>query len=142
MHHRYQRHRWQICRRCQCQWLQNCRRYQRDRRQMCHRYQRHRRQILPTVSLVLLTVLRIHVILGWIRIRILGSMPLTNGSGSGSATPVVDTGGNDTGGKFAACFNDTGGNLPPVSTTAAANLPPVSMTPVANNGNNMRLLRP
>jgi hypothetical protein len=28
-------------------------------------------------------VLRIHKILGWIRIRILGSMPLTNGSGSG-----------------------------------------------------------
>ncbi len=27
-------------------------------------------------------VLRIHDILGWIRIRILGSMPLTNGSGS------------------------------------------------------------
>ncbi len=29
-------------------------------------------------------VLRIHDILGWIRIRIRGSMPLTNGSGSGS----------------------------------------------------------
>jgi hypothetical protein len=29
-------------------------------------------------------VLRIHAILGWIRIRIRGSMPLTNGSGSGS----------------------------------------------------------
>ena len=28
-------------------------------------------------------VLRIHAILGWIRIRILGSMPLTNVSGSG-----------------------------------------------------------
>ncbi len=28
-------------------------------------------------------VLRIHDMLGWIRIRILGSMPLTNGSGSG-----------------------------------------------------------
>jgi hypothetical protein len=28
-------------------------------------------------------VLRIHDILGWIRIRIRGSMPLTNGSGSG-----------------------------------------------------------
>jgi hypothetical protein len=27
-------------------------------------------------------VLRIHDILGWLRIRILGSMPLTNGSGS------------------------------------------------------------
>jgi hypothetical protein len=27
-------------------------------------------------------VLRIHDILGWIRIRIRGSMPLTNGSGS------------------------------------------------------------
>ncbi len=31
-------------------------------------------------------VLRIHDILGWIRIRILGSMPLTNGSGSGSGS--------------------------------------------------------
>jgi hypothetical protein len=30
------------------------------------------------------SVLRIHDILGWIRIRIRGSMPLTNGSGSGS----------------------------------------------------------
>jgi hypothetical protein len=30
----------------------------------------------------LMAVLRIHDILGWIRIRILGSMPLTNGSGS------------------------------------------------------------
>jgi len=29
-------------------------------------------------------VLLIHDILGWIRIRIRGSMPLTNGSGSGS----------------------------------------------------------
>jgi hypothetical protein len=29
-----------------------------------------------------LAVLRVHDILGWIRIRILGSMPLTNGSGS------------------------------------------------------------
>ncbi len=32
---------------------------------------------------VLKTVLRIHDILGWIRIRIRGSMPLTNGSESG-----------------------------------------------------------
>ncbi len=31
-------------------------------------------------------VLRIHAILGWIRIRIRGSMPLTNGSGSGSGS--------------------------------------------------------
>jgi hypothetical protein len=30
------------------------------------------------------SVLRIHAIFGWIRIRIRGSMPLTNGSGSGS----------------------------------------------------------
>jgi hypothetical protein len=30
------------------------------------------------------TVLRIHDIFGWIRIRIRGSMPLTNGSVSGS----------------------------------------------------------
>jgi hypothetical protein len=33
-----------------------------------------------------LSVLRIHDILGWIRIRILGSMPLTNGSGFGSGS--------------------------------------------------------
>jgi hypothetical protein len=32
------------------------------------------------------TVLRIHDILGWIRIRIRGSMPLTNGSGFGSGS--------------------------------------------------------
>ena len=44
VHHRYQRHRWQICHRCQ-----------RRRRQNCHRYQRHRRQILSPVPLVLLT---------------------------------------------------------------------------------------
>ncbi len=31
-------------------------------------------------------MLRIHDILGWIRIRILGSMPLTNGSGFGSGS--------------------------------------------------------
>ncbi len=43
MHHRYQRHRWQICHRCQRHWRQNC----------C-RYQRHRRQIFPPISLVLL----------------------------------------------------------------------------------------
>ncbi len=34
-------------------------------------------------SAFLIPVLRIHDILGWIRIRILGSMPLTNGSGFG-----------------------------------------------------------
>jgi hypothetical protein len=34
-----------------------------------------------------LPVFRIHDILGWIRIR--GSMPLTNGSGSGSWTRVL-----------------------------------------------------
>ncbi len=44
VHHRCQRHRWQIC-----HW------YQRHRRQVCHRYQRHRRQILPPVPLMLLT---------------------------------------------------------------------------------------
>ncbi len=43
MHHRYQRHRWQICHRCQ-----------RHRRQNCCRYQLHRRQIFPPISLVLL----------------------------------------------------------------------------------------
>ncbi len=35
-------------------------------------------------------VLRIHVILGWIRIRIRGAMPLTNGSGSGSWIRILD----------------------------------------------------
>ncbi len=39
---------------------------------------------LKRVYVGLITVLRIHDILGWIRIRIRGSMPLTNGSGSGS----------------------------------------------------------
>ncbi len=36
------------------------------------------------VNSLLWAVLRTHDILGWIRIRIRGSMPLTNGSGSGS----------------------------------------------------------
>ncbi|MFN9980627.1 MAG: hypothetical protein ACK53Y_11955, partial [bacterium] len=31
-------------------------RYQRHRRQICHRYQRHRRQILPPVPIVLLNL--------------------------------------------------------------------------------------
>jgi hypothetical protein len=43
---------------------------------------RFRIQIWIRESPLLPTVLRIHDILGWIRIR--GSMPLTNGSGSGS----------------------------------------------------------
>ncbi len=43
VHHRYQRHRWQICYRCQ--W---------HRRQNCNRCQRHPRQTFPPVSLVLL----------------------------------------------------------------------------------------
>ncbi len=42
VHHRYQRHRWQICHRCQ-----------RHRQQNCFWYQLHRRRILPPVSLVL-----------------------------------------------------------------------------------------
>ncbi len=41
-------------------------------------------------KLMFLPVLRIHDILGWIRIRIHGSMPLTNGSGSGSCYFVID----------------------------------------------------
>jgi hypothetical protein len=55
VHQRYQRHRRQICHRCQRHRWQNCPRYQRHRRQICHRCQRHRRQILPPVWLVLLT---------------------------------------------------------------------------------------
>ncbi len=43
VHHRYQRHRWQIWHWCQ-----------RHRRQNCRRYQRHQWQILPPVWLVLL----------------------------------------------------------------------------------------
>jgi hypothetical protein len=42
-----------------------------------------RNMILPVLR-IRDAVLRIHDILGWIRIRIHGSMPLTNGSGSGS----------------------------------------------------------
>jgi hypothetical protein len=38
----------------------------------------------------ILAVLRIHDILGWIRIRIRGSMPLTNGSGFGSGSWILD----------------------------------------------------
>ncbi len=54
VHHRYQRHRWQICHQCQWHRRQNWSQYQQHRKQICHRYQRHRRQILPPVSLVLL----------------------------------------------------------------------------------------
>ncbi len=41
-------------------------------------------RIWSKISIYFCPVLRIHDILGWIRIRISGSMPLTNGSGSGS----------------------------------------------------------
>jgi hypothetical protein len=54
VHHRYQRHRWQICHRCQQHPRQICCRYQRHRWQICHWYQRHRWQILPPFSLALL----------------------------------------------------------------------------------------
>ncbi len=43
VHHRYQWHRGQICRRCQLHWWRNC-----------HRYQQYQRQIMPLVPLVLL----------------------------------------------------------------------------------------
>ncbi len=39
VHHRYQRHRWQICHRCQ-----------RHRRQICHRYKRHRWQFATGIN--------------------------------------------------------------------------------------------
>jgi hypothetical protein len=61
----------------------------------------------------------------------------TGGKFATSFTSVVDTGGkfaagvNDTGGKYAAGVKDTGGKLPPVS-----------MTPVANIGINIRLQIP
>jgi hypothetical protein len=45
---------------------------------------RHRKQKAQTGTNTKKPVLRIHGILGWIRIRICGSMPLANGSGSGS----------------------------------------------------------
>ncbi len=50
VHHRYQRHRWQISHRCQRHWWQNCRRYQRHRRQICHWYIWHRWQLMGTIS--------------------------------------------------------------------------------------------
>ncbi len=49
VHHRYQRHRWQIYHRCQ-----EHHRYQRHRWQIYHQCQRHRRQILPPVSRILM----------------------------------------------------------------------------------------
>ncbi len=52
MHHRYQRHRWQICHWCQRHRRQNCRRYQRHRGQICHRCDRW--QTFPPFSLALL----------------------------------------------------------------------------------------
>ncbi len=42
--------------------------------------------LVKIFGLYWVTVLRIHDILGWIRIRIRGSMPLTNGSGFGSGS--------------------------------------------------------
>jgi hypothetical protein len=42
--------------------------------------------IMQVIVVLFLAVLRIHAILGWIRIRIRGSMPLTNGSGFGSGS--------------------------------------------------------
>jgi hypothetical protein len=54
VHHRYQRHRRQICHRCQRHRRQNCCWYQRHRWQICHGYQRHRWQIFPPFSLALL----------------------------------------------------------------------------------------
>ncbi len=64
VHHRYQRHWWQICQRCQRHRRQNCRRYQRHRRQICHQFrlccwyrwqichwcQWHRWQIMEIIS--------------------------------------------------------------------------------------------
>ncbi len=65
MHHRYQRHGWQICHRYQRhRWqifpsflppvsttpVANCHWCQRYRRQICHRCQRHRWQIMATIS--------------------------------------------------------------------------------------------
>ncbi len=63
VHHRCQRHRWQICHRYQRHRLQilppvplvlltpvaNCHRYQRHRRQICHRCHWHRWQIMGTI---------------------------------------------------------------------------------------------
>ncbi len=51
-----------------------------------HPHTRHTAPDRVERLLLLEAVLRIHEILGWIRIRILGSMPLTNGSGSGSGS--------------------------------------------------------
>ncbi len=56
--------------------------------------------------------------------------------------PIVCTGVNDTGGKFAAGVVDTGGNLPPVSLTPAANLPPVSFNNTSETGGKICLRCP
>ncbi len=45
VHHRYQRHRWQICHRCQGHRRQNYRRYQWHRWQICRRCQLYRWQL-------------------------------------------------------------------------------------------------
>jgi hypothetical protein len=52
-----------------------------------------------------------------------GAPPVSTTPAANFATSfpcVVDTGGNDTGGKFAAGVNDASGKLQPVSTTPAA----------------------
>jgi hypothetical protein len=49
-----------------------------------------------------------------------------------SSACVVDTGVNDTGGKFATSVNDTSGKFAAVVNNAGGKLPPVSMTPAAN----------
>jgi hypothetical protein len=46
--------------------------------------------MIATIFLLLTAVLRIHDFLVWIRIRIRGSIPLANGSGSGSFYFIID----------------------------------------------------
>ncbi len=112
VHHRCQRHRWQICHRCQ--W--------------------HRWQIAAGIND---TGGKFATGINDTDNNNDTSSACVVDTGGKFATGV-----NDTGGKFAAGVNDAGGKLLLVSTTLAANLPPVSLTPVANNGNNIRLQKP
>ncbi len=55
-------------------------------------------------------------------------------------SPLIATGVNDTGGKFAASIVDTGANLPPVSTTLAELVAKLTAGVVDTGGTNLSLV--
>jgi hypothetical protein len=87
MHHRYQRHQWQIC----------------------HRYQRHRRQIFPPFSLALLIPVA--------NLALVSTILAANFHRCQQCQWQISTGINDTGGKFASGVNHTMGTIIKLLTT-------------------------